>query len=81
MFAPHNRCLGYFLDRVPSVADKLVTESHRLKIDMLRCRDDDGSIEKIVSYEIHGTLDEGDGDLLAALLRQFRTPVTEGGAE
>ena len=75
----HSRLPLFFF--APSVSPPpLLATCHEIKLQMLRLVDDDGSIDSLVSYEVHGTLDEGDGELLAALLSQFRTPRTEGGS-
>jgi len=69
--------LHYFIPaRKPSVADKILRNIHGLKLELLRGAFDDGEPETFASFEIHGTLpDDGDAAaLLAAVLREFRTP-------
>jgi hypothetical protein len=51
----------------------LLATAHGIKLELMRCHDDDGSMETLVSYEVHGVLDDEDSDLVAALLSQFRT--------
>lgn len=76
-----NRLPLHFI--VPSVPPiPLLATAHTIKLSMLRCRpDEDGEQNLIVEYEVGGSLDEDDSELLAQLLSQFKvTPQAEGGA-
>ncbi len=63
----------------PSPGDKLLAGAFGAKIEMMRCRDDDGETDCILQYEITGSIDNSADakELLRALLVEFNSP--EGG--
>ena len=77
MFVPKNRLSEFFpVDPEPC---KLLTEAYGIKLELMRCVDDDGTVDTMISFQVHGTIDGDDDTTLAALLAQFRQPRTEGG--
>jgi hypothetical protein len=82
---PPNRLARFFpvdpvVPTVPSAGDKLLNNSHIVKLSMMRVADDDGVLDTLIGYELHGTIDDDDAATLAALLSQFRQPRGEAGA-
>lgn len=72
MFHPRNR-LGEYFDPAPS--DRLIQSAYAIELKLLRYTGDEpDDIDTIVSYEIHGQLDEADAPLLAKLLAEFKAP-------
>ena len=82
MFLPKNR-LSEFFPVDPPEPCKLLTEAYGIKLELMRCVDDDGTVDTMISFQVHGSIgdDEADAATLASLLAQFRQPRgTEGAA-
>jgi hypothetical protein len=63
-----------------SVGDRLMAGAWGLKIELLKFKDDEGSEDCSCEIEMRSTIEGEPAELLADLLRSFRTPRTEGGA-
>jgi hypothetical protein len=74
-YDPPNRLAKFFPVEANPMANlpqgnKLLADAHVVKLELVRYADDDGSVDAVISFEVHGTVEAG--DTLAALLAQFR---------
>jgi hypothetical protein len=80
MFLPKNRLDGFF-DPTPPAPCDLLSKAYVVKLELLRCEEDDGTVDSLISFQVHGVIGSDDDGTLAALLSQFRQPRgTEGAA-
>lgn len=82
---PQNRLAQFFpIEAAPPPPpdprfDKLIGGCYGIKLELVRVEDDDGGLDTLISYEVHGQLGDDDRPLLAALLDEFAKTPRQGG--
>jgi len=76
MLLPHdppNRLAKFFPVEPPEppLADRVLDNATGLKLELLRFTDDDGDVDLMISYEVHGSLPEDQTGLLAELISRL----------
>lgn len=70
-YEPPNRLAKFFPVDPPPLADRVLDNATGLKIELLKFTDDDGAVDVLLSYEVHGSLPEDQAGVLTALTNRL----------